>query len=562
MSPELPPSTVAGPVDWKNAVLYNVYLRSFADASGDGIGDINGARSRLAYVKDLGANAIWFSPWYVSPMADAGYDVANYRDIDPLFGSLQEAEDLIKEAHDMGLAVLGDLVANHTSIAHPWFKAALAAPPGSLQRLRYVFADGRGVHGELPPTDWMSIFGGSAWSRITEPNGAPGQWYLHVFAPEQPDLNWSNDEVIAEFDDVMRFWFDRGLDGLRIDALPAMGKDQELVDVGFGDLTLFKTSNWGPLPFWDADGVHQILTHWRTLAREYTPERFMVGEVSVSTEGRLARYVRKDELVSAFAFSLQKAVWGVSEMREAITKGMRELSSEYSWPTWVLSSHDKPRVATRYSQDLPSNLTRGADRARAAITIMLALPGSVCIYQGDELGLPQVTNLPLELLEDPIVARTGDPTQGRDGCRVPMPWTTEPGLGFSTQGLSWLPQPASWVALSVEAQLADQASFLNNVRHGIALRHELSAELAGEIAWVDAPEGVLALRFTSGLWCATNFGDTPVVLPEGVIVLHASSPTTGELNPDTTVWLRGPVFSTSSHRVAYELLLQQTLGLA
>jgi len=292
---------------WRSAVIYQVYIRSFADGDGDGLGDIAGIRSRLPYLADLGVGAIWINPWYPSPMADAGYDVSDYRAVEPRFGTLADAEALIAEAHEHGLRVLLDIVPNHTSDQHPWFRAALAAAPGSRERDRYVFRRGRGADGELPPNDWKSAFGGSAWARVTE----PGEWYLHLFAPEQPDVNWEHPDVRAEFEATLRFWFDRGVDGFRIDVAHSLIKEEGLPDVGDLEWRMARVEvdgalvrpEWVPHPHWDRDEVHDVYRQWRAVADSYEDPRVFVAEAWVDEPERLARYVRADELHTAFNFS-------------------------------------------------------------------------------------------------------------------------------------------------------------------------------------------------------------------------------------------------------------------
>ena len=407
---------------WAHAVIYQVYLRSFADGNGDGCGDIAGLRSRLPYIKRLGADAIWVSPWYPSPMWDGGYDIADYQDIDPLFGTLEDAVALFEDAHRAGLRVLVDMVPNHTSDIHPWFLCALSAPEGAPARERYYFRDGKGPDGSLPPNDWPSAFGGAAWSRTVRPDGEPGQWYLHLFAPEQPDLNWGCPEVRADFDKILRFWSDLGADGFRLDAVPAMGKDTELPDAGIEFNGVFSPSGWPETPLWDGEGVHEVIRLWRAVARSYQPEKALFGEVVVNGPPRLARYLRGDELHSAFAFELSRAPWSAEAFQACTDEVVNGPWASRARPTWILSSHDEVRPVTRYSAGgsdqqgqgaaTSEALALGTARARAAAMLMLALPGPACIYQGDELGLWQVDDLPWEVLEDPIVARTGDGVEG------------------------------------------------------------------------------------------------------------------------------------------------------
>src|SRR5947209_1313053 len=421
---------------WRSAVVYQVYIRSFADANGDGVGDIAGLRSRLPYIAELGVDAIWVNPWYRSPMKDAGYDVSDLRAIDPRFGTLTEAKAMIAEAHALGLRVLLDLVPNHLSDQHVWFQQALAAGPGSDERARFIFRGGRGAHGEQPPNDWTSGFGGSAWSRVTERDGRPGQWYLHLFAPEQPDLDWTNPQVRDEFEDAIRFWFDLGVDGFRIDVAHGLAKAPGLPDIG--------ALVWPPVgpdpvdhPHWDRDEVHEIYRRWRALADSYDDPRVFVAEAWVHNPERLARYVRHDELHTAFNFDFLLTPWEPEALRTSVVAAMGAHEAVGAAPTWVLSNHDTVREVSRYARPqnvrplrrlndvlgLPADFALGVRRARAAALLMLALPGGAYVYQGEELGLPEVEDLPGDALRDPAWEQSGRTDRGRDGCRVPLPWS-------------------------------------------------------------------------------------------------------------------------------------------
>ncbi|MFG2328176.1 glycoside hydrolase family 13 protein [Streptomyces sp. NPDC048604] len=474
---------------WRDAVIYQVYVRSFADGDGDGVGDLRGARERLPHLARLGVDAVWLTPFYASPQADGGYDVADHRAVDPLFGDLQDAADLVGAAHGLGLKVIVDVVPNHTSERHPWFEAARRGP--GPERDRYVFRPGRGPGGAEPPNDWESVFGGPAWTRV-----ADGAWYLHLFAPEQPDLNWHDAEVRADFDAVLRFWLDLGVDGFRIDVAHGMVKAEGLPDIGHGrQASLIGAQR---LPFFDQDGVHEIHRGWRRLLESYGPDRIGVAEAWAPTPERLALYVRPDELHQAFNFQFLNCPWDATALRRVIDDSLRATSAVGAPTTWVLSNHDVVRHRTRYG---------GLARARAAALLMLALPGSAYVYQGEELGLPEVADLPDELRQDPAFWR-GDGQDGlRDGCRVPLPWTgTGPSYGFGPGG-AWLPQPSAWAGLSVEAQSGDPASVLELYRRALTLRRAHPALGAGEdVEWLPAPEGVLAFRRTSAA------GDVFVVL--------------------------------------------------
>lgn len=532
---------------WRHAAIYQIYVRSFADGDGDGTGDLTGVGSRLPYLRELGVDALWFNPWYTSPMADGGYDVADYRDIDPLFGTLAEAEQLITEAHGHGLRVLIDLVPNHCSDQHVWFRAALAAGPGSPERDRFWFVPGRGADGELPPNDWTSYFGGSAWTRVTEADGTAGPWYLHMFAPEQPDLNWEHPEVRAEFEDVLRFWLDRGVDGFRIDVAHGLAKKPGLPDVGPDpDVT--------DLPYQDCDAVHDIYRSWRKILDSYDGERTFVGEVWLPTPEQSARYLRPDELHSAFNFDFLCCAWDADALRRVVEETFAGHAPVGAPPTWVLSNHDTIRHVTRYGREDtsfdmgdkrlldPSDPVLGRRRARAAALLTLSLPGGVYVYQGDELGLPEVQDLPDALIQDPTFVRSGGADRGRDGCRVPLPWSgSGASLGFSPEPATaapWLPQPASWSGLSVAAQETDPDSFLSLYRASLALRRERLTGLPESLTWVESGPGTVCFDRDGGFRCLLNASDSALPLPEGADVLLASGPLTdGSLPPDTAVWL-------------------------
>ncbi len=526
--------------DWRRGVTFQIYPRSFADGNGDGMGDLVGAISRLGYVQALGVDTVWVSPWFVSPMADGGYDVADYCDISPLFGTLADADAFIAECHRLGLKVMIDLVANHCSSEHPWFQAALAAGPGSPERARFYFRDGRGDDGSIPPTDWVSIFGGRAWTRVTEADGTFGQWYLHLFDAGQPDLDWNNPVVRRDFEDIFRFWFDRGVDGFRLDAVPAIGKDRDFVDAGCDQSTQFLPEISPQTTYWDAGEVHEIVRSWRQLAESYTPAKYLVGEINVSTPEALLRYIRPGELQSVFAMNLTKAPWEAAAFRRLITGNLNYAADGQSWPTWVLSSHDEVRSVTRFGTmaDGTVDLRLGARRARAALMITLALPGGACLYQGEELGLPQVQDLPFELLEDPIVLRTGLAERGRDGCRVALPWdTSAPSFGFGTASPR-LPQPASWGAFSAASQEADPTSFLHFTRAALRVRKENLLHQPDTCDWVELGDDVVA--FDRGdVRCIVNFSDTPFQLPEDSLILLASDEVrSGTLPGNGGVWIQ------------------------
>jgi alpha-glucosidase len=543
---------------WRGAVTYQLYIRSFADANGDGLGDVAGIRSRLPYLAGLGVDAIWVNPWYPSPQADAGYDVADYRDIEPAFGTLDEALGLIEDAHAHGLRVLLDIVPNHTSDEHPWFAAALAAGPGSPERARYVFRPGKGPDGSEAPNDWRATFGGPAWTRVKEADGTPGEWYLHLFDPKQPDVNWDNPEVRAEFLDVLRFWFDRGADGFRIDVAHGLVKQAGLPDLGHDVEHVLTPPDRADHPHWDRPEVHDIYREWRRLADSYDPPRVFVAEAWVASPERLAAYLRPDELHTAFDFDFVRAPWNAAELRRTAQASLAAHDSVGAPVMWVLSNHDITRHLTRLgrrqpkgavqvfggrSQE-PADLAVGRTRARAALLLELALPGGVYLYQGEELGLEEVLDLPDELLQDPTWVRSGHTDRGRDGCRVPLPWTASgPSLGFGSAA-PWLPQPAGWSQLSVEAQEHDPDSMLTLYRRALQQRRELPALGAGtarDVHWVDMGADVVAFTRDPRFMCVLNVGAEPLPLPYGEVLL-ASDPVFdgGELPQDTAAWLGTP----------------------
>jgi alpha-glucosidase len=537
---------------WRSAVIYQIYPRSFADSNGDGIGDLGGVRAHLDHLADLGVDAVWFNPWYASPQADAGYDVADYRAIDPVFGTLAEAEQLIREAHQLNIKIIIDVVPNHSSDQHVWFQEALRTGPGSAARDLFWFRPGRGDQGELPPNDWQSIFGGPAWTRTTNPDGTPGEWYLHLFAAEQPDLNWDNPKVREDFEDVLRFWFERGADGVRIDSAALLMKDRMLPDY---DLTNPPV----PHPHEDRDEVHEVYREWRQIAESYQPARALIGEVWLPDADRFAAYLRPDELHTAFNFAFLGCPWQADALRTVIDETL-EIHAPVGAPaTWVLSNHDVPRHVTRYGRadtsfsldyrqlGAPTDRALGLRRARAALLLTLSLPGSVYLYQGEELGLDEVEDIPDSVRQDPMFFRTGGRNLGRDGCRVPLPWSgTEPPFGFSPPAAPappWLPQPLAWRDRTVEVLSAAPESILSLYRQALAIRHAEPGLGDGPMAWLDAPAGVLAFARPSsqdpGVLCMVNLSAEPVALPEHAGILLTSGPLdAGQLPTDTAVWLR------------------------
>jgi alpha-glucosidase len=526
---------------WRDAVVYQVYVRSFADSNGDGTGDLSGVLAHLPYLAGLGVDALWFSPWYPSPLADSGYDISDYRSIDQAFGTLWEAEQLIAEARALGIRTIVDIVPNHISNEHPWFREALAAAPGSPARQRFWFRPGTGQDGELPPNGWQSIFGGPAWTRVPD-----GEWYLHLFAPEQPDLNWQDPEVWEEHEDILRFWFERGVAGVRIDSAALLVKDPELSEERADAAP-------GEHPFTDRDELHEIYRRWRAIADSYDEPRLLVGEVWMPDAERFARYLRPDELHTAFNFDFLACPWEPGPMRASIKSALASHAPVDAPATWVLSNHDVTRPVTRYGradtrfafetkrEGTPTDLVRGGRRARAAALLAMALPGSMYIYQGEELGLPEVENIPTDRRQDPMWHRSGGIDPGRDGCRVPIPWSgTEQPYGFSPNGEAnlWLDQPAGWESLTVEAEADDPSSMLSLYREGLRIRREAPWGESSGLSWLDYGDDVIAFTRGERFVCIVNFGPEPVELPAGADILVGSAEFVGNALPqDTTVWL-------------------------
>jgi alpha-glucosidase len=541
------PSAKSGAAWWRSAAIYQVYIRSFADGNGDGIGDLAGVRARLAYLSELGIDAIWFTPWYPSPMDDGGYDVADFRDIEPVFGTLEEAEALIGEAHALDIRVIIDIVPNHCSDLHRWFKAALAAGPGSPERERFWFRPGQGEGGNEPPNDWQSRFGGPAWTRVTEPDGAPGEWFLHLYSSRQPDFNWDNPEIRAEFEDILRFWFDRGVDGFRIDVADGLVKDPALPNLA---------DSGNVSPFSDQDGLHDIYRSWRKIADSYPGERSLVAEMWLDDMSRAARYLRTGELHSAFNFDFLVCPWDEAKFRTVIENTLAAHTEVGAPAAWVLSNHDVTRPVTRYGRagdtgfafadrlhGTPVDRELGTRRSRAAALLAMSLPGGLYVYQGEELGLWEIEDIPDELRQDPVFARTKGADPGRDGCRVPIPWAgTEPPFGFSPDGAEsepWLPQPEVWAGYTAEAEGSEPGSMLSLYRAGLALRGSEAALGDGKLDWLEHVAGVLSFTRDPGFACLVNFSAEAVSLPEHEKVLLASGELKdGLLPPDTAVWLR------------------------
>lgn len=545
---------------WRDAVVYQIYPRSWADADGDGIGDLAGITARLPYLKDLGVDAVWLSPFYASPQRDGGYDVADHRAVDPSFGDLGSFDAMLQRAHELGLRVIVDIVPNHSSNEHAWFRAALATAPGGTKRARYVFRDGRGATGEAPPNNWESWFGGPAWTRITDPDGTPGQWYLHLFDTSQPDFDWNNPEVSEEMESVLRFWLDRGVDGFRIDVAHGLVKAEGLPDADLPyDQTRDATSSQ---PMWDQPGVHVIYRRWRRLVDSYAVpgedrDRLLCAEAWVDPPEALARYVRNDELHQSFNFHFLMTPWNANALRRSVSESLALAELVGAPQTWVLSNHDVMRHASRLGRtdatqrvdtdgldpnDEQPDTDLGLRRARAATAVMLALPGSAYLYQGEELGLPDAA-LPDEAIQDPTWERSGHSVRGRDGCRVPMPWESDaPSFGFGPGDRSWLPQPVEYAELAADRQRGVADSTLDLYATLLRLRRKFRLGV-GTLAWTDGhPDDILAFTVTSTTGTVAviaNLGTVPLPLPDGLAVLVSSQP--GEIgahiDPDGTVWM-------------------------
>ncbi|HYH35232.1 MAG TPA: glycoside hydrolase family 13 protein [Nocardioides sp.] len=522
-----------GAVWWRDAVTYQIYVRSFADSDGDGVGDLAGITGRLPYLRDLGVDAIWLTPFYRSPQHDHGYDVADHCDVDPLFGDLAAADLLLETAHQLGLRVIVDLVPNHTSHRHPWFQEALAAGPGSEQRARYLFREGRGEEGALPPNNWESVFGGPAWTRVDD-----GQWYLHLFDPTQPDLDWRNPEVTAMFEGVLRFWLDRGVDGFRVDVAHGLVKeaglrDQQVAPQPAGHAGAMVERHLQDEPMWDQPEVHDIYRRWHDVLAEYDGDRMAVAEAWTRTPESMARFVRPDELSQTFNFGWLLADWSATAFVDVITGTLEAMAPVGAAPTWVLSNHDVVRHPTRYGGG-----QRGRDRARAATLTMLALPGSAYLYQGEELGLEEVGVARTDW-QDPLALRTGE--AGRDGCRVPIPWEGEsPPYGFGPgAGQPWIPQPDGWGPLSVASQREQPGSTLEFYRAALRARREHALPAGDRVDVSCDQSGLLAVR-RGTLTALLNCGDGPALLPEGEVLVASGPVEDGKLPADTAAWLRSP----------------------
>ncbi len=549
---------------WRTSVIYQIYPRSFADADGDGLGDLKGITSRLDSLASLGIDAIWFSPFFKSPQKDAGYDISDYRLIDPIFGTNEDFEILLEKAKSLGIRIIVDIVPNHTSDQHAWFQAAINSAPGSSERAYYHFKDGKGVNGELPPNNWQSIFGGPAWSRITEADGSPGQWYLHLFDSSQPDLNWENPAVADEFDEILRFWLRKGVDGFRVDVAHGMVKraglpdatiyDENLRERPISNLTMQQAEE--AVPYWGQPGVHEAIRRFRRVIDEFE-DRAMCAEASMSPLPRLAMWVRPDEYHQSFNFDYMHGEYDPAAIKKIVTDSIVEYAKVGASSTWVMSNHDGIRHATRLGI-APENTPRPGDgihptdpapdealglrRARAATSFMLGLPGSSYLYQGEELGLPEAWQLEGKYRQDPTYARTKGERIGRDGCRVPLPWEAGVGAanGFNTTGESWLPQPANYRVFSRNLQEGVAGSTLELYKRLLKER-KLFGLGAGAFRWADEYQDKNTLAYiNNGVLVLMNFGPDAIALPAGEVLVTTQHDLTAEreLEHDQVVWIK------------------------
>ena len=554
----------AGSEWWRTAVIYQIYPRSFADSNGDGIGDLPGITARLDALVELGVDAVWLSPFFTSPQKDAGYDVADYTDVDPLFGTLADFDTLLARAHALSLKVIIDLVPNHSSSEHPWFQAALAAGPGSPERARYLFRDGLGADGELPPNNWQSVFGGPAWTMVRNDPAERGdrarpaeaaapqktQWYLHLFDTSQPDFDWTNDDVKEMFRGVLRFWLDRGVDGFRVDVAHGLVKKAGLPD-WTPDPALGMSDHQEAAPYWAQPGVHPIYRDWHRVLAEYGPDRILAGEAWVEPLSKLADWVRPDEMQQTFNFSFLETPWDAARLKKVVDESLAAFGGVGAPSTWVLSNHDVIRHVTRLALTPPPPQGEGLGpktqlypdevvgqrRARAASAFMLALPGSAYLYQGEELGLPEVIDLPDSARQDPTFFRTGGANYGRDGARVPIPWDVAfPSAGFGPSAASWLPQPETWAGYARDAQRGIPGSTLEFYREALAARRRY--HLAGnELVWQPSPDPDALVFRSRAITMIANTGATPVALPAGRVVLASGPVGADRLPGDTTAWV-------------------------
>lgn len=546
--------TIKQPKWWQTAVIYQIYPRSFADGDGDGIGDLRGVESRLESLQALGIDAIWFSPFFKSPQKDAGYDVSDYKSIDPLFGTNEDFDKLLAKAKSLGIRIIVDLVPNHSSDQHELFQKALKAAPGSPERDMYMFRDGKGENGELPPNNWESVFGGQAWSRITEADGSLGQWYLHIFDSSQPDFNWENPKVHEFFEGVLRFWLDKGVDGFRIDVAHGLVKAPGLPNITAAQSQTLEHDPNNPHPFWGQEGVHDIIRSWRKILDEYD-DRAMCAEAWVLPLSRMAKWVRPDEYHQTFNFGYLETPWAKQPLVKVISDSLEAFGSVGAPSTWVLSNHDVIRHVSRFGVETPppqgSGIGPGMEqpdeelgqrKGRAATAFMLGIPGGAYLYQGEELGLPEHTTLEGKYRQDPTFSRTNGERVGRDGCRVPLPWEADGGLsfGFNSTGKSWLPAPATYKKYARDVQEGVAGSTLELYKKLIAERKKLALG-SGEFRWAPEYSSANSLAYVNnGVVVLSNFGPDLITIPAGEVIVSTQSslPAGGQLEANQSAWIK------------------------
>lgn len=546
--------TIKQPKWWQTAVIYQIYPRSFADGDGDGIGDLRGVESRLESLQALGIDAIWFSPFFKSPQKDAGYDVSDYKSIDPLFGTNEDFDKLLAKAKSLGIRIIVDLVPNHSSDQHELFQKALKAAPGSPERDMYMFRDGKGENGELPPNNWESVFGGQAWSRITEADGSLGQWYLHIFDSSQPDFNWENPKVHEFFEGVLRFWLDKGVDGFRIDVAHGLVKAPGLPNITAAQSQTLEHDPNNPHPFWGQEGVHDIIRSWRKILDEYD-NRAMCAEAWVLPLSRMAKWVRPDEYHQTFNFGYLETPWAKQPLVKVISDSLEAFGSVGAPSTWVLSNHDVIRHVSRFGVETPppqgSGIGPGMEqpdeelgqrKGRAATAFMLGIPGGAYLYQGEELGLPEHTTLEGKYRQDPTFSRTNGERVGRDGCRVPLPWEADGGLsfGFNSTGKSWLPAPATYKKYARDVQEGVAGSTLELYKKLIAERKKLALG-SGEFRWAPEYSSANSLAYVNnGVVVLSNFGPDLITIPSGEVIVSTQSslPAGGQLEANQSAWIK------------------------
>ena len=537
---------------WRQAAIYQIYPRSFADNDGNGIGDLKGVTAKVDYLASLSLDAVWLSPFYPSALADGGYDVDDYRNVDPKLGTLADFDEMLAALHGAGIRVFVDIVPNHSSNLHQWFKDAIAAEPGSGERARYIFRDGRGASGEIPPTDWPSHFAPSAWTHESTWGGKHNEWYMHWFAPEQPDWNWDNPEIEADFLTTLKFWADRGVDGFRVDVAHALKKDLS------EPLRMRATMEYeapqtldGTGILMDRNEVFEVYRSWRKLFNTYDPPRVAVAEANVHPS-RMPLYASEETLGQSFDFRFIDAAFSARTYKDCVSQSLELAKKNNSSTTWTLGNHDQMRYATKLGlhpivdrnewllsngQSHPVDFEIGTRCSVAGNLFILALPGCTYIYQGDELGIHEVADIPVDQIQDPVYLRNHKQAKGRDGARVPLPWTQGgTNFGFGA-GTPHLPQPQWFGDFSVEAESGVAGSPLEIFRKALKLRREL--QCAEEITWHQtSSEDVLHFSRPNGWNCITNFKAHKYSIPAGEVILASTPIVDGKISAGTTVWFK------------------------